>query len=66
MLYGRPEFESRLGNPEEALHRADAVRITGVVPGIYEDNKGSIYKYFIYRRPTLYPLEIAVDFFKSP
>ncbi len=22
--------------------------------------------YFIYRRPTLYPLEIAVDFFKSP
>ncbi len=21
---------------------------------------------FIYRRPTLYPLEIAVDFFKSP
>jgi hypothetical protein len=22
--------------------------------------------FFIYRRPTLYPLEIAVDFFKSP
>jgi hypothetical protein len=31
MLYGRPEFESRLGNPEEAFHRADAVKITGVV-----------------------------------
>ncbi len=23
-------------------------------------------EHFIYRRPTLYPLEIAVDFFKSP
>jgi hypothetical protein len=30
-----------------------------------EDNDRNV-KIFIYRRPTLYPLEIAVDFFKSP
>jgi hypothetical protein len=32
--YGRPEFESRLGTPEEALYRAES----------NEDNKSSIYK----------------------
>ncbi len=34
LLYGRPEFESRLGTPEEDLYRADAMRITRVV--LYE------------------------------
>jgi hypothetical protein len=24
LLYGRPEFESRLGTPEEALYRAES------------------------------------------
>jgi hypothetical protein len=32
LLYGRPEFESRLGTPEEALYRAETMRITRVVP----------------------------------
>jgi hypothetical protein len=30
-LYGRPEFESRLGKPEKALYRAETLRITRVV-----------------------------------
>jgi hypothetical protein len=34
LLYGRPEFESRLGTPEEALYRAEAIRITRMV--LYE------------------------------
>ncbi len=30
------------------------------------DNEDTVQlKYFIYRRPTLYPVEIAVDFLKS-
>jgi hypothetical protein len=28
LLYGRPEFESRLGTPQEALYRASAMRRT--------------------------------------
>jgi hypothetical protein len=31
VLYDRPEFESRLGTPEEALYRAEAMRISRVV-----------------------------------
>jgi hypothetical protein len=34
LLYGRPEFESRLGTPEEALYRADSMKIPKVV--LYE------------------------------
>jgi hypothetical protein len=34
LLYGRPEFESWLGTPEEVLYRADAMRIIKVV--LYE------------------------------
>jgi hypothetical protein len=34
LLYGRPKFESRLGTPEEALYRADAMRIPRVI--LYE------------------------------
>jgi hypothetical protein len=30
------------------------------------DSKSDYIDFFIYRRPTLYPLEIGVDFFKSP
>ena len=32
LIYGKPGFESRLGTPGEALYRAEAVRITRVVP----------------------------------
>jgi hypothetical protein len=37
MLKGRPEFEPRLGTPEEALYRAEAMRITRV----------ALYKWYI-------------------
>ncbi len=30
------------------------------------NNVVGVYLVFMYRRPTLYPLEIAVDFLKSP
>ncbi len=32
LMHSRPEFKSRLGTPEEALYRAEAMRITTVVP----------------------------------
>jgi hypothetical protein len=35
LLYGRPEFESRLGTPEEALYRAEAMRRSRVALGEY-------------------------------
>ncbi len=33
--------------------------------GTYRHSTYSYIEYFMYRRPTLYPLEIAVDFLKS-
>ncbi len=40
LLYGRPEFESRLGTPEEALYRAEAMRRSRVALDEYY----SVYK----------------------
>jgi hypothetical protein len=49
LLYGRPKFESRLGTPEEALYRAEAMRITRVV----RYSMSSLYKYCISARLML-------------
>ncbi len=32
---------------------------------VYGETLCKVHVFFIYRRPTLYPLEIAVDFLKS-
>jgi hypothetical protein len=56
-----------LGQPvEEGLHLSPAQdgRVRHVQVHL-KNPKGNSVKFFIYRRPTLYPLEIAVDFLKS-
>ncbi len=41
------------------------VLVSAIVLSLVDDLLGQYDKIFMYRRPTLYPLEIAVDFLKS-
>ena len=57
--YSKEEFIMKLQTPLRALtYSMPASTVSTEITWI-------LYTLFIYRRPTLYPLEIAVDFLKS-